>query len=56
MEKILIIEDDLGISKSLKLYLENSDFEIYLHNTWEAAIDKIKETNNNVNSQKYWKW
>jgi len=48
MEKILIIEDDLGISKSLKLYLENSDFEIYLHNTWEAAIDKIKEVNPNL--------
>ena len=45
MEKILIIEDDLGISKSLKLYLENSDFEIELHNTWENAIDKIKEVN-----------
>jgi len=28
MKKILIIEDDIGISESLKLYLENSDFEV----------------------------
>ncbi len=48
MEKILIIEDDLGISKSLKLYLENSDFEIELHNTWKDAINKIKEVNPNL--------
>jgi len=48
MEKILIIEDDLGISKSLKLYLENSDFEVKLHHTWEKAIDKIKEVNPNL--------
>ena len=31
MEKILIIEDDVGISHSLKLYLENSNFEVKLH-------------------------
>ncbi len=31
MHKILIIEDDKGISQSLKLYLENSSFEVFLH-------------------------
>ena len=43
MQKILIIEDDLGISNSLKLYLENSSFIALIHNTWDKAIDKIKE-------------
>ena len=43
MKKILIVEDDLGISNSLKLYLENSGFEISLHNTWERAVKKIME-------------
>ena len=43
MKKILIVEDDLGISNSLKLYLENSGFEISLHNTWERAVKKIIE-------------
>ena len=38
MKKILIIEDDLGISGSLKLYLENSWFEVILYSTWEKAI------------------
>ena len=45
MRKILIVEDDTGISKSLKLYLENSDFEVKLHDTWEWAVEKIKKTN-----------
>ena len=44
MKKILIIEDDLGISGSLKLYLENSWFEVILYSTWETAIEFIKET------------
>ena len=44
MKKILIIEDDLGISGSLKLYLENSWFEVILYSTWEKAIEYIKET------------
>ena len=44
MKKILIIEDDLGISGSLKLYLENSWFEVILYSTWEKAIKFIKET------------
>ena len=48
MEKILIIEDDLWISNSLKLYLENSDFEVELHHTWENSINKIKETKPNL--------
>ena len=43
MQKILIIEDDLGISNSLKLYLENSSFIALIHNTWDKAIEKIKE-------------
>jgi DNA-binding response OmpR family regulator len=33
MEKILVIEDDIGISTSLKLYLENSDFKVEVHNS-----------------------
>ncbi|NVP17694.1 response regulator transcription factor [Candidatus Gracilibacteria bacterium] len=43
MKKILIIEDDKGISTSLKLYLENSDFEVFLHNEGFYAIEKISE-------------
>ncbi len=42
MKKILVIEDDLGISTSLKLYLENSDFKVEVHNSWKWAINKIK--------------
>lgn len=45
MEKILVIEDDLWISNSLKLYLENSDYIAQIHNTWKWAIEKIKELN-----------
>ena len=41
MQKILLIEDDRGISTSLKLYLENSDFDVYLHDTWDQALEKI---------------
>lgn len=43
MKKILIIEDDKWISTSLKLYLENSYFEVFLHNEWFYAIEKISE-------------
>ena len=39
MEKILIIEDDVGISHSLKLYLENSSYEVILYHTWKWAVD-----------------
>lgn len=45
MKKILIIEDDKWISASLKLYLENSDFEVFLHGEWLYAIEKIIEIN-----------
>lgn len=45
MKKILIIEDDKWISASLKLYLENSDFEVFLHDEWLNAIDVINNTN-----------
>jgi len=31
MKKICIVEDDFGISTSLKLYLENSDFEVDIY-------------------------
>lgn len=44
MKKILIIEDDIWISTSLKLYLENSDFEIVLYHTGEKAVEFIRET------------
>jgi len=43
MKKILIIEDDKWISASLKLYLENSNFLIELHDEWLNAISKVKE-------------
>jgi DNA-binding response OmpR family regulator len=41
MKKIAIIEDDLGISASLKLYLENSDFDVISHNTGDKAPEFI---------------
>lgn len=44
MKKILIIEDDLWISTSLKLYLENSDFEVLVYDTWDKAVEFIKNT------------
>lgn len=42
MRKILIIEDDKWISSSLKLYLENSNFDVYLHEEWNEAISVIE--------------
>lgn len=45
VKKILIIEDDIWISSSLKLYLENSNYEVYLHAEWLWAIDKINDIN-----------
>jgi len=48
MEKILIIEDDTWICQSLKLYLENSNFEILIHHEWWNAIEKIKKHNPNL--------
>ena len=43
MKKILIIEDDKWISASLKLYLENSDFEVFLNDEWYNAIEVIND-------------
>jgi two-component system response regulator BaeR len=48
MNKILIIEDDKWISTSLKLYLWNSNYDIYLHYEWGDAIKKIKEINPDI--------
>lgn len=45
MNKILIVEDDNWISTSLKLYLENSNYDVVLHNEWLEAIDKVKLVN-----------
>jgi len=45
MKKILIIEDDKWISASLKLYLENSNYEIELHYDWLDAVEKFRKTN-----------
>lgn len=39
--KILIIEDDIWIANSLKLYLENSWFEVETYNTGKNAVEKI---------------
>lgn len=44
MQKILIIEDDLGISESLKLYLENSNFVVELYPTGKDAIKVIEKS------------
>lgn len=41
MKKICVIEDDLGISTSLKLYLENSDFEVALYHSGAGAVEFI---------------
>lgn len=43
MQKILIIEDNIWISNSLKIYLENSDFNIDIENSWENATQIILE-------------
>jgi len=43
MHKLLIVEDDKGISKSLKLYLENSNLEVELFHTGTWAVKKIVE-------------
>lgn len=45
MKKILIIEDDKWISASLKLYLENSNYNIELHHDWIDAVEKFKRVN-----------
>lgn len=41
MKKICIVEDDIGISTSLKLYLENSDFQVSIFETGEGACEFI---------------
>ena len=38
---IFIIEDDLGILKSLKLYLVNSWFDVLTYSSWDKASEKI---------------
>lgn len=43
MKKILLIEDDLGISSSLKLYLENSNFLVDFEVDWNNALKKIED-------------
>ena len=45
MNKILIVEDDKWISNSLKIYLENSQFEVDLYHTWKNAVEKILSWN-----------
>ncbi len=45
MKKILIIEDDNGISNSLKLYLESSNFKVSIEENWAKALSKIKKVN-----------
>lgn len=48
MHTILIIEDDSGISKSLKLYLENSSYSVFLYDKGEKAKDFFQKTNPNL--------
>ncbi|MCH8519115.1 response regulator transcription factor [Candidatus Gracilibacteria bacterium] len=45
MKKICIIEDDTGISNSLKLYLESSNFEVKLYASGTGAVDFIVNNN-----------
>lgn len=41
MKKIFIIEDDVWISNSLKIYLESSDYKVDVQYTWEMAAENI---------------
>lgn len=48
MQKILIIEDDIWISNSLKLYLENSWFKVDIENSWANATQTILNNNHDL--------
>lgn len=48
MNKILVIEDDFWISHSLKIYLENSSYEVHLHNHGWTAFEVFKKVNPNL--------
>lgn len=45
MHNLLIIEDDVWISNSLKLYLENSSINVDLENSWLNWVEKILNWN-----------
>jgi len=45
MNKICIIEDDIGIATSLKLYLENSDYTVLTYESWEWAAEYVFSQN-----------
>ena len=45
MKRLLIIEDDVWISHSLKLYLENSNLIVDLHHEWWKSVKIIKDNN-----------
>lgn len=45
MNKLLIIEDDLWILNSLKIYLERSSFEVYTCDTWTDALMMYQDIN-----------
>ena len=48
MQKILIVEDDKWIAESLKLYLENSNFEVFTCYTWTDAISCVNKYHPNL--------
>lgn len=48
MKKICIVEDDIGISTSLKLYLENSDFEVITYESWHEAVEFILSSSSDL--------
>lgn len=48
MNKILVIEDDFWISHSLKIYLENSSYEVHLHNHGWTALEVFRKINPNL--------
>lgn len=59
MKKILIIEDDIWIWNSLKLYLENSNFLVDIEINGNNAIKKIKNYEPNLiilDLNLPWKW
>lgn len=47
-QKLLIIEDDIWIANSLKLYLQNSWYDVDTLNSWEKAVETILEWNYNL--------
>ena len=48
MSKVLLIDDDRGIVDSLKLYLEQSGFEIFTCMRGDEAIESFQQTHPDI--------